>query len=101
MLASARQISRLIAFKILAFVVALTLVTMLALHQTIVFVREYRFYRRRRWDFTADSGLDRIDERISRYPLHLTNWQRLFVFRPLYLMNLYAFLGMMIWIATE
>ncbi|MGN7124355.1 hypothetical protein [Methylorubrum thiocyanatum] len=80
-------------------IIALTLVALLALQQTIVFVREYRFYRRRGWDFTADSGLDRIDQRITHYPLRLTNWQRLFVFRPLYLLNLYAFLGLMIWAA--
>ncbi len=80
-------------------IIALTLVGLLALHQTIVFVREWRFYRRRAWDFSADSGLDRIDERIIHYPLRLTNRQRLFVFRPLFLANLYAFLGLMIWAA--
>ncbi|MCJ2030728.1 hypothetical protein MKK50_15235 [Methylobacterium sp. J-043] len=85
--------------QIVAAIIALTLTALLALHQTIVFVREWRFYRRRGWDFTADSGLDRIDERITHYPLRLTNWQRLFVFRPLYILNLYVFLGLMISVA--
>lgn len=80
-------------------IIALILTALLALHQTIVFVREWRFYERRGWDFTTDSGLDRIDERITHHPLRLTNWQRLFVFRPLSLANLYTFLGLMIWAA--
>lgn len=89
-----------IVLDIVIFLVALTLVALLTLQQTIVFVREYRFYERRGWDFSVDSGLDRIDERISPYALQLTSRQRLLFFRPLYLAMLVTFMGGMIWLGV-
>ncbi len=58
-------------------------------------MKEYAFYKNNDWDFSVDSGLDRIDERIAAYPLGLTNWQRLYLFRPFYIAMLILVLVVM------
>lgn len=76
--------------------IVLGLLALFTLHQILTMVREYRFYRANGWNFSVDSGLDRVDERIAPYRLPLTNWQRLFLFRPAYILMLLVFSTMMV-----
>lgn len=80
-------------FLLKAIIVTLTLaaIILLILHQIITLVKEYAFYKTNGWDFSIDSGLDRIDDRIAPYRLGLTNWQRLYLFRPFYILMLIIF----------
>ena len=80
--------------EILAFLAAMGMGALLLLQQVVTQVKEYRFYRSRGWDFSIDSGLDRIDERIAPYRLPISNWQRLYLFRPAYILMLIWFIGM-------
>lgn len=82
--------------KALLFAAALAAVALLALHQFVAQVKDYLFYKRNGWDFSVDSGADKIDQRIMPYDLGLTNWQRFYLFRPLYILMLIWFMGMMI-----
>jgi hypothetical protein len=69
---------------ILIQIAALVAVALLVANQTRTQVREYRFYRARNWDFSVESGLDRmkLDEGMLGYNLGLSNWQRFYLFRP-------------------
>ena len=84
--------------EILIFSAAFVAVILLAAHQTVVQVREYRFYKRNGGDFSIDSGVDnlKLDERVYINALGLTNWQRFYLFRPFYIILLIAFASMMI-----
>lgn len=82
--------------EILVFLAAMALVALLTLHQVVTQAKEYRFYEKRGWDFSIDSGLDKIDERITPYRLGLSNWQRFYLFRPAYILMLICFMGMSI-----
>jgi hypothetical protein len=77
---------------------ALLAVMLLVMSQIRIQVREYRFYKSRDWDFSAESGLDRLrlDKGMWGYELPLTNWQRFHLFRPLCIVHLLLFLGLMI-----
>ncbi|MDX3809825.1 hypothetical protein ACXIUS_09485 [Bosea thiooxidans] len=82
--------------KTLLFIAALAAVALLALHQFAAQAKDYLFYKRNGWDFSIDSGADKIDQRIMPYDLGLTNGQRFYLFRPLYILMLIWFMGMMI-----
>lgn len=82
--------------EIVLFGAALIAIALLAVHQIVTQVREYRFYKRNGRDFSVDSGLDKIDKRIVHYDLKMTNWQRLYLFRPFFILMLIAFMTMMI-----
>ncbi|SCX34644.1 hypothetical protein [Agrobacterium rosae] len=84
--------------EIVIFSAAFLAVSLLTAHQIIAQVREYRFYKNNGGDFSAYSGMDnlKLDERIESYRLGLTNWQRFYLFRPLYILMLIAVAGMMI-----
>jgi hypothetical protein len=84
--------------EILLFSAAFVAVGLLAAHQIIAQVREYRFYKSNGGDFSIDSGMDnvKLDERVYINALGLTNWQRFYLFRPFYIVLLIAFAGMMI-----
>lgn len=84
--------------EILLFLAALVAVILLAAHQIVAQIREYRFYKSNGGDFSVDSGMDslKLDERIHINPLGLTNWQRFYLFRPFYIMLLIVFASMMI-----
>lgn len=86
-------------FEILIISAAIAAVSLLIVHQVATQLREYYFYRENGWDFSVDSNLDRLklDERIANYNLNLTNWQRFYLFRPLYVLNMIVLLGFMIW----
>lgn len=90
-----------IVFEILIQLAAIAAVSLLIVHQFATQVNEYYFYKKNDWDFSIDSNLDRLklDERISVINLNLTNWQRFFLFRPLYILNLTVLLGFMVWAA--
>ncbi|WP_235907986.1 hypothetical protein [Brucella lupini] len=80
------------------FSAAFVAVILLAAHQIVAQVREYRFYKSNGGDFTVDSGMDnlKLDERVYLNALGLTNWQRFYLFRPFYIVLLIAFAGMML-----
>lgn len=84
--------------EIAVFSAAFLAVSLLAVHQIVVQIRECRFYRKNGGDFSVDSGMDdvKLDKRIYINDLGLTNWQRFYVFRPLYIVLLIVFAGMMI-----
>lgn len=82
--------------EIAVFLAALAAVALLTLQQVVTQVKEYLFYKGNGWDFSADSGLDRIDEKITSYRLGLSNWQRFYLFRPFYILMLVWFMGMMV-----
>ncbi|MFK3781402.1 hypothetical protein [Agrobacterium sp. NPDC089420] len=80
------------------FSAAFVAVILLATHQIVAQVREYRFYKSNGGDFSVDSGMDnlKLDERIHINALGLTNWQRFYLFRPFYIVLLMTFAGMML-----
>lgn len=84
--------------EVLLFSAAFVAVILLAAHQIVAQVREYRFYKSNGGDFTVDSGMDnlKLDERVYLNALGLTNWQRFYLFRPFYILLLIAFAGMML-----
>ncbi|MBN6148849.1 hypothetical protein JR065_00720 [Xanthomonas sp. AmX2] len=84
--------------EIAVFSAAFLAVSLLAVHQIVVQVKEYRFYKKNRGDFSVDSGMDdvKLDKRIHINDLGLTNWQRFHIFRPLYIVLLIVFAGAMI-----
>ncbi|KAB2701978.1 MULTISPECIES: hypothetical protein [Hyphomicrobiales] len=84
--------------EVLLFSAAFVAVILLAAHQIVAQVREYRFYKSNGGDFTVDSGMDnlKLDERVYLNALGLTNWQRFYLFRPFYIVLLIAFAGMML-----
>jgi hypothetical protein len=84
--------------EILLFLAALVAVILLAAHQIVAQVREYRFYKSNGGDFSVDSGMDnlKLDERVHINALGLTNWQRFYLFRPFYIVLLIVFASMMI-----
>ena len=84
--------------EVLLFSAAFVAVILLAAHQIVAQVREYRFYKSNGGDFTVDSGMDNLkrDERVYLNALGLTNWQRFYLFRPFYIVLLIAFAGMML-----
>ncbi|WP_234901864.1 hypothetical protein [Agrobacterium rubi] len=86
-------------FEILIISAAIAAVSLLIVHQVATQLREYYFYKGNGWDFSVDSNLDRLklDERIAIYNLNLTNWQRFYLFRPLYVLNMIVLLGFMLW----
>lgn len=87
-----------LVLEILIFSAAFLAVILLAVHQIVTQVREYRFYKSNGGDFSVDSGVDnlKLDERVHINALGLTNWQRFYLFRPFYIVLLIAFAGMMI-----
>ena len=87
-----------LVLEILLFSAAFGAVGLLAVHQIIAQVREYRFYKNNGGDFSVDSGMDnvRLDERVYINALGLTNWQHFYLFRPFYILLFIAFNGMMI-----
>jgi hypothetical protein len=84
--------------EIAVFSAAFLAVSLLAVHQIVVQVRECRFYKKNGGDFSVDSGMDdvKLDKRIFIYDPGLTSWQRFYIFRPLYIMLLIVFAGTMI-----
>ncbi|MGI2033721.1 hypothetical protein ACRQ1B_15110 [Rhizobium panacihumi] len=76
-----------------------TAVILLLRNQIIAQVKEYRFYKANGWDFSVDSGFDKLklDRQISTFGLNLTPWQRFYLFRPAYIINITVLLGFMIW----
>nr|WP_172690696.1 hypothetical protein [Agrobacterium tumefaciens]ASK41696.1 hypothetical protein [Agrobacterium tumefaciens] len=82
----------------LFFSAAFVAVVLLAVHQIVAQIKEYRFYKSNGGDFSVDSGMDnlQLDERVYINALGLTNWQRFYLFRPFYIVLLIAFAGMMI-----
>lgn len=84
--------------EILLSLAALVAVILLAAHQIVAQVREYRFYKSNGGDFSVDSGMDnlKLDERVHINALGLTNWQRFYLFRPFYIVLLIVFASMMI-----
>lgn len=87
---------------ILEFVIiaaALMAVSLLLGNQIVAQVNEFKFYKRNGWDFSADSGHDklRLDKKIQIYELSLTNSQRFYAFRPVFILCTACFLGGMIW----
>ena len=86
--------------ELLIFIAALAAVGLLALQQVVTQIREYQFYKANGWNFSIDSGLNKIDERIAPYRVPLTHWQRFYLFRPYYILSLIAFMGLMIAISS-
>ncbi|ASV87839.1 putative tiorf67 protein (plasmid) [Ochrobactrum quorumnocens] len=82
----------------LIFSAAFVAVILLAAHQIVAQIKEYRFYKRNGDDFSVDSGADnlKLDERVYINALGLTNWQRFYLFRPFYIVLLIVFAGLMI-----
>jgi hypothetical protein len=82
----------------LIFSAAFVAVVLLAVHQIVAQIKEYRFYKSNGGDFSVDSDADnlKLDERVYINALGLTNWQRFYLFRPFYIVLLIAFAGMMI-----
>lgn len=82
----------------LIFSAAFVAVILLAVHQIVVQIKEYRFYKGNGGDFSVDSGADnlKLDERVHINALGLTNWQRFYLFRPFYIVLLIVFASMMI-----
>ncbi|OOO25204.1 hypothetical protein BS627_10090 [Agrobacterium salinitolerans] len=82
----------------LIFSAAFVAVVLLAVHQIVAQIKEYRFYKSNGGDFSVDSGADnlKLDERVYINALGLTNWQRFYLFRSFYIVLLIAFAGMMI-----
>lgn len=76
--------------------IVLLLLALLVRWQIRVQIAEWRFYKARNWDFSVDSGMDRIEERITYLDLGLSNRQRLYVFRPAYITLLIGFTGLLI-----
>jgi hypothetical protein len=93
-----RAFDTMVILQILLVIAAFAAVTLLLLHQMATQVREYCFYRARGWDFSVDSGLDRLklDQRILIFDLGLSSRQRLYLFRPFYIAGLILFIGLMI-----
>lgn len=87
-----------LVLEILIFSAAFLAVILLAAHQIVAQIKEYRFYKSNGGDFSVDSGMDnlKLDERVYINALGLTNWQRFYLFRPFYIVLLIAFAGMMI-----
>lgn len=83
--------------QVLIQISALVAVTMLIRSQVIIQMREYRFYKARDWDFSVESGLDRLrlDKGMLGYQLPFTPWQRFYLFRPLCIAHLTIFLGLL------
>jgi hypothetical protein len=83
-------------FEIVVWSLAFAGVVLLFLHQCRVQVCEWRFYRARGWDMSEDSGLDRED-----VPSAIRGYQtfapkaRFQVIRPLFLVILVVFMGVM------
>jgi len=88
-----------LVLEVLAFAAALFAVALLTLYQVLTQIKEYRFYERNGWDFSRDSGLDKIDQRIAPYPLPITHWQRFYLFRPFYILMLFCFMAGMIFLS--
>jgi len=83
--------------KLFIIMVTLGAIILLILHQIVTQVKEYAFYKNNGWDFSIDSGLDKIEERIGpSYAYGLTNWQRLYLFRPFYIALLIFVTSLMI-----
>ncbi|WLP57797.1 MULTISPECIES: hypothetical protein [Rhizobium/Agrobacterium group] len=84
--------------EIFIFSAAFLAVILLAAHQIVAQIKEYRFYKSNGGDFSVDSGMDnlKLDEGVYINALGLTNWQRFYLFRPFYIVLLIAFAGMMI-----
>jgi hypothetical protein len=84
--------------EILIFSAAFVAVVLLAVHQIVSQIKEYRFYKSNGGDFSVDSAADnlKLDERVYINALGLTNWQRFYLFRSFYIVLLIAFAGMMI-----
>ncbi|WP_371835710.1 hypothetical protein [Ochrobactrum sp. C6C9] len=80
------------------FSAAFVAVILLAAHQIVAQIKEYRFNKSNGGDFSVDSGADnlKLDERVYINALGLTNWQRFYLFRPFYIVLLIVFAGMMI-----
>ncbi len=88
-----------IILKFLIVTAALTALLLLLRNQMVAQVKEYRFYKANGWDFSVDSGLDtlKLDRQISTFGLNLTPWQRFYLFRPIYILNMTVLLGFMVW----
>ncbi len=78
---------------------ALIAVSLLLANQVIVQWKEYSFYKANGWDFSVDSGHDKlkVDKKIQVYDLSLSNWQRFYIFRPAFLLCVTFFLALMLW----
>lgn len=78
---------------------ALVAVAALIRNQVMAQWNEYRFYKSNGWDFSVDSGSDRLklDRQVFSYAPNLTNWQRFYLFRPIYTLNIIALFGFMVW----
>ncbi len=78
---------------------ALVSVSLLIANQVLVQWREYLFYKANGWDFSVESGHDKlkVDKKIQVYDLSLNNWQRFYIFRPAFLICVIFFLAFMIW----
>ncbi|NTI46417.1 hypothetical protein FY134_25235 (plasmid) [Agrobacterium fabrum] len=87
-----------LVLEIFIFSAAFLAVILLAAHQIVAQIKEYRFYKSNGGDFSVDSGMDnlKLDEGVYINALGLTNWQRFYLFRPFYIVLLIAFAGMMI-----
>lgn len=90
--------TQMLTFILKLFIVTVTLaaIILFILHQIVTQVKEYAFYKNNGWDFSIDSGLDKLDERIGPYAYGLTNWQRLYLFRPFYIALLIVVTSLMI-----
>jgi hypothetical protein len=88
-----------IVLEIIVISATLAAIALLFCNQVMVQVLEYRFYRDNGGDFTVDSGIDRlkVDQKIHVRDLNLTNWQRLYIFRPIFILSVGWMLGFMIW----
>lgn len=88
-----------IVLEFLIITSAMTAVILLLRNQITAQVKEYRFYKANSWDFSIDSGLDSLmlDKQIATFDLNLSNWQRFYLFRPAYIVNIMLLLCFMIW----
>lgn len=78
---------------------ALLSLIFLLINQIAVQFEEYFFYKANGWDFSVDSGKDKIqvDKKIQIYDLSLNNWQRFYIFRPAFLSCVTLFLTFTTW----
>ncbi|KIP98076.1 hypothetical protein RU07_22830 [Agrobacterium tumefaciens] len=88
-----------IVLEIIVISATLAAMALLFCNQIMVQILEHRFYRENGGDFTVDSGIDRlrVDQKIHVRGLNLTNWQRLYIFRPIFILSVGWMLGFMIW----
>ena len=88
-----------IVLELVVLCAALVSLSLLIANQVVVQWKEYSFYKANGWDFSVDSGHDKlkVDKKLQGYDLGLNNWQRFYIFRPVFLICVTLFLAVMIW----